>query len=89
MSERSESRFNARPWSLFGWAVVLLAIYVLSLGPVLGLADRCGLDWWYPKTKADKFFKATLVVYAPLDWLCESQLIRQPYYAYLSLWWEP
>ncbi len=60
------------------WATLLAALpvlYVLSLGPVILLAKKSGL----PQASLRAF-------YAPLIWLHDHTLLKQPLEWYVGLW---
>jgi hypothetical protein len=59
------------------WAVVLLVLYPLSIGPVGWLVAATGMEW-------------IGFIYAPLDWLANScGPIEQILTWYLRLWHVP
>jgi hypothetical protein len=64
-----------------GWfpvsAMLLPLLYVLSIGPVVAIAER---------TKSTESLKLLKAVYAPVIWLHDHTILKKPLEAYVELW---
>lgn len=80
MSENTEQAEQG--WARFvAWMVVLLAIYVLSIGPVAWLCVTFNAP--------DAILAAVNAVYLPIAWICSlSDWSTALYVRYLGLWVE-
>ncbi|MDB6124327.1 MAG: hypothetical protein JWQ71_3320 [Pedosphaera sp.] len=61
------------------WFVVMVLLYVLSFGPVMGLAMRV-------EGTHSKASRAAEIFYTPVLWLCDRPLLEQPFNSYIE-WW--
>lgn len=78
----TKSKKKKRPigWGWLVWSCLFLALYVLSVGPVVMIAGR---------KKPVPHFAARIAVrrfYAPLGWVYETKLFHKPLGKYLHLW---
>jgi hypothetical protein len=72
-----EEKFSFN-WRIFIlWPFVILLLYVLSLGPVVGMQAK-QRDWY--------FGPALSVFYMPLEWTYEKTPLQKPLGMYLRLW---
>lgn len=66
-------------WPLALAAVpVVLVLYVLSIGPVLWLVYRCGVQ--------QRIVPVALIVYTPLTWICDRLGLNSELLWYIGLW---
>ena len=63
--EKKEKGFLAYFLTWFAWAVLAIAIYVLSIGPVVKLV-------WTPGANKTPSVRMMQQFYAPLTWVCEN-----------------
>lgn len=57
--------------------MLLPLLYVLSIGPVVAIAER---------TKSTESLKLLKAVYAPVIWLHDHTILKKPLEAYVELW---
>ena len=75
----SDERESGLSWGTVALVVLLLIVlYVLSIGPAAVIAQRTGGGAW-------RVFR---VVYAPLIWLYENTPLREPLEHYVGFWFE-
>lgn len=78
MGDDGASRSTSH-WPLALAAVpVVVALYVLSVAPVLCLAFHCGVE--------EQVIPVATIVYAPVFWLHEHTFMKEPLDWYLRLW---
>jgi hypothetical protein len=64
-----------------GWFPVFVLVapllYVLSIGPVVAIAER---------TNSTQSLELLKIVYAPVIWLHDHTFLKEPLEAYVALW---
>ncbi|HZQ47066.1 MAG TPA: hypothetical protein VFC07_08645 [Verrucomicrobiae bacterium] len=73
----TEAKRSINWGAIIGWPIVILILYVVSIGPVMMLQDsgRMRLSYSFLKT-----------FYAPLVWAYDKTPLHKPLGMYLHLW---
>lgn len=79
--KEAESKKSAGILDVLVWLGMILAVYVLSVGPVVKVYD--GKKAIPPNSKLDRFVD---VFYAPLEWAYMRTPLHKPLGMYLHLW---